>query len=286
MYLRRKCYSSASNYDYYDYISDLALAERIFSDNGDNRGLGTAIGIGAGGLGLAGLYGYAKSKDKAAANVVNAVRNGEISAKQGNLLLDNIVSKNDLNKSVSDLLKVGGKSLSGEDAVNVLRSNGITDRQIGQLFGIKGSKKDSSWMKNVEIGKLIKGENKANKDLIAAVQSAGLSNTEDLLADARRELGRMDKQFENAGRKREQMGQKWIDRYQSLSNEIDDYTREINRVKKGDLNGFDKKLKAAEKAEKNTLLKRLRANKKMAAAAGIGGLAGLAGLGYMAGDNR
>lgn len=285
MYLRRKCYSSASNYDYFDYISDLAIAERVFSDS-DNRGLGAAIGVGAGGLGLAGLYGYAKSKDKAAANVVNAVKNGEISRKQGNLLLENIVSNDDLNKSVKDLLTLGKSQLTGEKAVNALRAKGLTDKQIQQLFKVKGKKAGTDWMNGVDVKNLLTGTGKANKDLISAVQNAGLSNTEDLLSDSKRELERMNQQFRSSGMKREQMGKDWVDHYRELNDEIDAYTRDLTRKKNGNIADFDKKLKAAEAAEKNTLLKRLRANKKMAGIAGIGGLAGLAGLGYMAGDRK
>lgn len=282
MYLRRKCYSSASNYDYYDYISDLALAERIFSDN-DNRGLGAAVGIGAGGLGLAGLYGYAKSKDKAAANIVNAVRDGELSAKKGSLLLSKISTKNDLAREVSNLMK----NRTGTEFANYMRSAGFDDSDIKKLFKkdtFKGTTADD-WMNNIAMENLEVGTGKANKKILDKFKNAAILEKQDSLDAVNKQLERMD-QVINRSKDPSKLGKDFINKYKSLTAQRDQTSRSISNLNVDDIVDWKKKLTNAEKAEKNTLLKRLRANKKMAAAAGIGGLAGLAGLGYMAGDNR
>jgi hypothetical protein len=328
MYLRRKCYSSASNYGY-NYITPAErlysfckedLLMRMFSD--DNRGLGTAIGAGVGGLGLAGLYGYARHKDSKAEKNLASIKAGLSkaeraawgiptlgSATKNGEVINGIVGKlagatneSEMREVLQGYAKNGGnlKDLQGlldtsNDITAGLRkaksskNKSLEDAIIENLY-----EKDSSGNRTDKFVNLwkdnFKSFNKDAKNAFSKKNREVINKSLDYIAaeeleQNHKKLADLEKLMATYGgddKVPESVKQDYLKTQAAIRSTEDS----MNLRSLGNVEGYKKKISASEKDVKNTLLKRLRANKKMAAAAGIGGLAGLAGLGYMAGDNR
>lgn len=260
MYLRRKCYSS--NIDF-DYLEDLALAEKIFSD--DNRGLGLAIGGGAGLAGLGALYAVASSKDKAASQVLEAAKKGELSGKEATQLLT---------KLSFDDAKTQLGNLSADDLVAILGKH-----EAEKFTSSKANLKNYRLSENVRKALEKKGN---AADRAAILDSIEASNK--ALRGYQRDLDL----YKAGGNKNWQSTKTGKDLLKNIEEEqakLAGYNVKLGKYNV-DMDGLVSKRKSAEKAASKTLLKALRANPGLATAAGIGGVAGLAGLGYMAGDRR
>lgn len=327
MYLRRKCYSSASNYDYNDYISP---AERLYSfckedllmrmfSNDDNRGLGAAVGAGVGGLGLAGLYGYARHKNSKAeknlANLKAGLSKSERAAwgipelgsttKDGkviNGIVGQLAGANDeaqMRKVLQDYAKNGGKLKdltklldTSKDETKGLRSakagknKSMEDAIIDALYTGKGDNRqfNNFWKGNFKSfdKDATNAMSKSNREVVNTslnyITADELKKNKEKLADLERLMATYGGNDKVPASVRED--------YRTTVAAIRSAEDSLSMRSLGNVDAYKKNISAGEKDVKNTLLKRLRANKKMAAAAGIGGLAGLAGLGYMAGDNR
>lgn len=262
MYLRRKCYSS--NIDF-DYLEDLALAEKIFSD--DNRGLGLAIGGGAGLAGLGALYAVASSKDKAASQVLEAAKKGELSGKEATQLLTKL-SFDDAKTQLSNLDRDSLVTILGkreaEKFEDAITGNNLKNYRLSENVRKALEKKGNAADKATIVDK-IEASNKA-------------------LREYQRDLD-LYKAGSNRNWQSTKTGKQLLKNIEDEQAKLAGYKVNMGKYNV-DMDELVSKRKSAEKAASKTLLKALRANPGLATAAGIGGVAGLAGLGYMAGDRR
>lgn len=314
MYLRRKCYSSASNYGYMSPVERLYsfcredLLMRLFSDDDDNnRGLGAAVGLGMGGLGIGGLYGYAKHKDTNSRKNLEALKAGLSESERAAWRVKSLGAGNDgivgllaganteeeQRKVLQDFAKNGGNL---KDLQKLLKKNDASKLLVSAKAGKGMSLEDAIIKAQINNGnfanawagnfKAFDGKGGMSKKELETVNKSLDYIAADKLKQSQDKLNDLEKLMATYGGN-DKIPKSVKDEYLKTVEEIRSTSDSLSMRKLGsNVDAYKGKIAAGEKEVKNTLLKRIQANKKLSAAVGIGGLAGLAGLGYVAGDRK